>query len=306
MRHRRNKPFSLILFAAVMILLPQSLSAQARTDRTAPTAAQNIDFFIGSPDKVVPRTLFGALEVRDILTRNTGNPLRPAKKGAVLSGLNSVSRATLAPRRSTKPSSLSGVQDVLYIASGWGTIRSGKGTFSIRQGFGIIVPPKVEFTLSNEGDNPLVLYIIEEPLPDGFVPKETLVVKNDFDLPVSTDLRRADSDGWLLTEGDGLAALDGMDPVVFVPRSYISPHAHLPGDEEIWIALDEITVLLGDKKFVIPEGSAYRVPPDGRTGHVNLNTTNQDKRLLWLVLTSGTPVESAPEPQKKVDPRKLI
>jgi mannose-6-phosphate isomerase-like protein (cupin superfamily) len=247
--------------------------------------------FIGYWKDSKPRRLYGTLEVRDILTRCNGDPLRPAKKGAVLTGLNSVNHAVLAPGNSTKRATLSGVQQILYIASGWGTIRSGETASAIRQGFGVIIPPGVEFTLANGGDKPLTLYIIEEPIPAGFTPRKSLIVKNDFDTPISTNLRRADFRGWLFGRRDGLASLTGMDPIVFIPRSFVAPHVHLPGDEEIWIALDDINIQLGNQHRVLPEGSAYRVPPDGRTFHVNINDSNREKKLLWL---SRTP-ENLPE-----------
>jgi uncharacterized cupin superfamily protein len=58
---------------------------------------------------------------------------------------------------------------------------------------------------------------------------------------------------------------------------------HLPGDEEIWIALDEINIQIGGERRLLREGSAYRAPADARTPHVNINATNQDKRLLWIM-----------------------
>ena len=300
-----------ILFITAMILSPSSPEPQVRTARLeprnpSPPGSLNIDSFFGSREDAKPRKVYGGLEVRDLLTACTGDPLRPSKKGAVLTGLNFVSHGVLAPHSATKSTSLSGVQHILFIASGWGTIKSDSVTADIRQGFGIIIPPGVKFTLANGGVKPLTLYLIEEPVKKGFIPRKTLVIKNDFDTPISTNVRRAGSDGWLFGRPDGLAALDGMDVIAFVPRSYVAPHVHLPGDEEIWIALDDMNVQLGKENRVLGEGSAYKVPADGRTPHVNINDTRATLRLLWLMRTPDVPVERKPSPQRGRNSRDII
>lgn len=247
------------------------------------TNASNVDRYIGYWKDAKSRRIYGTLEVWDILTQAAGDPLRPVKKGAVLTGLNTVSYASLASLTSTRPTRLTGIQHVLYIASGYGKIVSGDIKADIRQGFGIIVPPGVEFTLTNGGEKPMTMYIVEEKLPKGFTPGKRITVKNDFDQPVNTNRNRSDARGWLFSSRDGLASLTGMDPIVFLPRSYVVPHVHLPGDEEIWVALDEINVQIGSERRLLREGSAYRSPADGRTPHVNINATDSDKRLLWIM-----------------------
>jgi mannose-6-phosphate isomerase-like protein (cupin superfamily) len=254
----------------------------------------NADYFIGYWKETKSRRLYGSLEVWDLLTHAAGDPLRPKKRGAVLTALNCVSYASLAPRTSTRTTRLSGVQYIFYIASGFGTIRSGRKKVEIRQGFGIIIPPGVEFTLANTGNNPLTLFVIEEPLPLGFKPAREMVVKNDFDHPISTNARRLDYRFWLFTPRDGLAAITGMDQIVFMPRTYVPPHVHLPEEEEVWIALDDMKIQIGREQRLLPAGSAYKPPADSTTPHVNINDTTENKRLLWLMkhrLTDGEPEE---------------
>jgi mannose-6-phosphate isomerase-like protein (cupin superfamily)/uncharacterized cupin superfamily protein len=300
-----------VLSLGLLGAFPASAGQQVIPARLSPgnpqsSAAPNLDYFFGEKDDVKPRKLYGGLEVYDLLTKCDGDPLRTTKRGAVLTGLNTVSYAVLAPRTTTKTASLSGVQQVLFVATGWGTIRSDSVTADIRQGFGIIIPPKVKFTITTGGDKPLTLYLIEEPVPKGFTPRKTITVKNDFDTPMSTNVRRAGSEGWLFGKRDGLASIDAMEVISFVPRSYVSPHAHLPGDEEIWIALDEITVRLGNTVRVLREGSAYKVPADGRTPHVNINDSRSARRLLWLARSPEIPSERAPSPRRQTNPRDLI
>jgi len=259
------------------------MCAQAATHVSPATAKSDADMFIGYWKECKPRRLFGSLEVWDLLTRARGNPLRPQKKGAVLTVLNCVSYASLAPRTSTRLTKSSGVQYIFYIATGYGAVSSGRRTVDIRQGFGIIIPPGVEFTLRNSGENPLTLYVIEEPLPRGFKPAQEMAVKNDFDKPVSTNARRLDFRYWLFSPGDGLAAITGMDQIVFLPRTYVPPHVHLPEEEEVWIALDDMKIQIGRQQRLLPAGAAYKPPSDSITPHVNINDSSENKRLIWLM-----------------------
>ena len=90
--------------------------------------ATDIDMFIGDWHDSEAKRKFGSLEVHDILTRCNGDPLRPKKKGAVLTGINAVSYGVLETNTETIPSTLDGVQLILYIASGEGTITTKAST----------------------------------------------------------------------------------------------------------------------------------------------------------------------------------
>lgn len=294
-----------LLPAAASPLLARSAQAAPQVQPTA-ASDPNADLFIGYWKDAATRRLYGSLEVRDLLTRAAGDSLRPSKKGAVLTEINSVSYATLAPGASTTPARLSGVQQILYFSSGYGAVKSRGKTREIRQGIGIIVPPEVEFTLSNTGDNPLALFIIEEPLRKDHIPSRSLVVKNDFDSPVSTNTRRADFRYWLFSRADGLSTLTGMDQIVFMPKSYVSPHAHPPGVEEIWIALDDMMIQIGKQQRVLPANSAYKAPANGRTPHVNVNESNQERRLLWVMRAPEVDRDDTPRSEKKELPDEVI
>lgn len=267
-------------FRNIAALLAAALSAGA--SRTF-AAALNVDFFIGYWKETRPRRLYGSLEVWDLLTRASGDPLKPKKRGAVLTVLNSVSHASLAPHATTRATKLSGVQHILYVITGHGTIKAAGTSTDIRQGFGIIVPPGVEFTLSNGGDNPLTLSVIEEPVASKTTLPRKVVVKNDFDGPLSTSVQRLDARFWLFTRRDGLAAATGMDQIVFVPRSFVPPHVHLPEEEEVWIALDDVKLQIGKEQRLLPAGAAYKPPADSRTPHVTLNDSAENCRLLWIM-----------------------
>ena len=62
-----------------------------------PAVDPNVDMFINDYRNAKPRTAYGSLVFRDILTRLEGDPIHPTRKGAVLSDIKTVSYATLAP-----------------------------------------------------------------------------------------------------------------------------------------------------------------------------------------------------------------
>jgi len=265
----------------------------------------DIDMFIGSWKDSVPRYLYGSLEVHDILTKCYGDPLRPTKRGAVLTDINTVSFAFLAAHSSTTPTSLDGVQHLYYIDSGEGIVKSGNKTVDLRQGIGIIMPPDIEFTMTNSRDEQLTMYIVEEPITEGFVPKIFMVIKDEYDNPISTNLNRVNNMNYFLFGiRDGLSTLIAFNPVMFEPRSIYPPHVHQEGEEEIWVAINgEMLIQMGLKRRKLPAGSAYKVPPDGKTPHININNTETSKKLLWL---SKVPVMRVPTGNKQQKLKGLI
>ncbi|MFA6472818.1 MAG: cupin domain-containing protein, partial [Candidatus Latescibacterota bacterium] len=94
------------------------------------------------------------------MTRLEGDPLHPQKKGAVLTSVRSISYGALKPGASTIPSRMFREQCIFYIVSGKGVIRSQNAEAGLREGIGALLPPGVEFTLSNTGKEPLILYMI--------------------------------------------------------------------------------------------------------------------------------------------------
>ena len=114
----------------------------------------NIDMYMGNWKNSMPRNIHGSLVVRDILTSCDSDPMHPTKKGAVLTEIKSVSYATLESHASTTPSKLEGEQELYYIQSGKGIIKSGKKSAKLLEGISIVIAPGIEFTMENTGDEP--------------------------------------------------------------------------------------------------------------------------------------------------------
>ena len=45
------------------------------------------------------------------------------------------------------------------------------------------MPANLEFTLKNTGDEPLTMYVINEPTPPSFRPNPTMLVRDENKLP---------------------------------------------------------------------------------------------------------------------------
>ena len=275
------KKIIVICLAVLVVITAFGIAQIPSPKKTEP----DIDMFIGSWKESDPRYSYGSLEIREILTRCKGNPMRPQKKGAVLTDINSLSFASLAVNTSTTQSKLEKEQFIIYINSGKGIIKSGSRTTDLHEGIGVLLPPGIEFSMTNTGDETLTMYIISEPIPEGFRPKMRMVVKNEFDNPISTSLSRTNrSNNWLFSRDDGLSTFIAINPIMFEPNSLVQPHLHPEDIEEVWIALKgDVMIQIGNQRRKLFEGSAYRAPADGITPHTNINNTDASKKMMWMM-----------------------
>ncbi len=286
MRFRALFTTALAVFAAGAVLAQPAPFSQLDGNPYNPATEPDIDMFIGNWLENPARTLHGTLIVRNILTPlEGGDPVHPAKRGAVLTDIKAFSHALLYPGLSTTPARLQGEQHILYVTEGIGEITAGGTTAALRSGIGAIVPPDLEFTIRNTGDESLAMYLITEPIPQGFTPNRTLVTTDTNIVPATTS-----SGHWvhiskrLFTKEDGLAVLIGLGPVWFAPMTMGQPHSHESGVEEIWFAISEnVNILLGKELRRLPPGAAYKIPPNGTTPHSTINLTDDPVETFWMM-----------------------
>lgn len=272
------------LASALFACLPLFCAAQASADR--------IDNYFADWHSAQAHTIRGSLEVRDIFTK--GNPQAPTQKGAVLRFINSYSYATLAPGAATKPTRLDGQQEIYFIASGRGTASAAGHSDDLYTNIAILVPASLEFTLKNTGNEPLAMYVINEPVPSGFRPNASILVRDENKIPISS------SDGhWahivktLFVTDDGLGTLQSVLTVALDPLTMGRPHVVDHDDiEEVWSALDGTSIaFVGNQLRKQTPGMAFYHIPDNKTPHTNINQ-NEDSQVRFLYFGRYHPHET--------------
>ncbi|MFA6472069.1 MAG: cupin domain-containing protein [Candidatus Latescibacterota bacterium] len=247
----------------------------------------DIDLFIGDWQNSIPFNSHGSITERAVLTKSTGDPLKPVRKGAVLTQANRLSRATIDPHVSTVPTKLKSEQEVFFVESGEGIITAAGNTAELRSGIFVLVPEGLEFTMTNTGNKLLVMYLINEPVPAGFTPKKELVVKDEKAMPFRDSgylkVHWSHNGKNVLTTQDGLATLKAVNYITFEPMSIGQPHSHAPEKEEVWLLVEgEYLLFLGKEIRWQNPGCAYKIPPNGTTPHSNINPTGEPARFLYF------------------------
>jgi mannose-6-phosphate isomerase-like protein (cupin superfamily) len=274
---------SLVLTFVTTILFCSSVAAQ--------TVTNTIDKYFADWRSSTPHTIRGSLQVRDIFTR--GDAKAPTEKGAVLRYVNSYTYATLASNASTKTTRLDGQQEVYFVESGRGTVTAGGQTSDLFRNIAILVPANLEFTIKNTGDQPLNMYLINEPVPSGFRPNSSILIRDENKLPItSSDGHWAHIVKTVFVTSDGLATLETVLTVALDPLTIGRPHVVDHDDiEEVWTALEGTSIaFVGNQLRKQTPGMAFYHIPDNKTPHTNLNQ-NEDSQVRFLYFARYHPHE---------------
>jgi mannose-6-phosphate isomerase-like protein (cupin superfamily) len=255
--------------------------------------SRRIDLFIGDWQGSMPRFEHGSLVLRDILTR--GDNFAPPEKGAVLRVANFFAYGRLAAGAWTTPAKLDGQQEVYYVLGGKGEITAGGDTARLQKDVAVLMPAGLEFVMKSTGAEPLTMYVINEPTPSGFHPKDKMVVKDEAAArrrtPADADpyIVGGASGHWahivkeLFSPADGLAAEQSVITVSVNPLTMGEPHPHRPGQEEVWAAIEGSSLMLmGTELRIQQPGMAFMLPPDAVTIHSNINAGDKPVKFLYF------------------------
>ncbi len=249
-----------------------------------PATDTDIDMYLHGWRGSIPRMVHG-LKVYDILVKGDG--LKPARPGAVLPYIDSFSYARLESRGVTPTETLAGVQEVYYVLAGDGTVTSGRKTSELHPGVAVFMPMGVPFSIANTGGSRLEMYLVTEPVPQGFKPRADMLVKDANAMPF-------DGIGghWfhevktLFTTPDGLAQAENVLQVTLDPLTIGHPHVFPVGQLEIWSqASGTSTCWIGKQIRIQEPGMAYQVPPDGKTAHSNINSSRDTEAVFFYVFS---------------------
>ncbi len=247
-----------------------------------PDIKPDIDMYFGDWRDSQPRRSHGSLVERDILTR--GSAMNPTLKAAVLERVNSYSYALLPPQAATTPTSLERQQEIFFFLTGNGTMTAGGETVDLYKGITILMPAGLEFVMNNPEEEPLTMFLVNEPIPDGFRSNEQMLVRDENTLPVTTRTIH-----WhhivkrVFTTADGLSTLEAILTVTFDPLTIGEPHPHGPCTEEVWTAMTGTTLaFIGTQLREHSPGVAYMVPPDEQTTHSNINHSKEQVKMFYF------------------------
>jgi mannose-6-phosphate isomerase-like protein (cupin superfamily) len=242
----------------------------------------DIDMYFKNWRDSIQLEMHGALAIRTILS--PGDPLNPTRPGAVLKYAKLFAHATVGPYESTQPTVLDGEQEIYYVYEGCGEIKSASTVAELRPGIGVLIPPDVEFIITNATDATLKMYLLIEPVPDGFDAQDDMVVVDEMKLPSgSGNPHWVSIHKGLFSKDNGLATLSSVLTVQFDPITMFHPHSHVEGIEEVWTTILGDGYVLYDKNLRHqPPGTAYYIAPDGETPHANLNVSESRFKLLYF------------------------
>ena len=266
----------IFLLGTVFVSLAQTLDGAPYDPEKDP----DVDMFLATWKDSNPRHTHGSLIERDILTR--GDQLNPPRKGATLEYVKKFAHATLYAGNSTIPVTLKGEQEIFYVISGQGVVQWEGKTAELREDICFLVPESLEFTMKNTGDEPLTMYLITEPVPDNFTPVKDVVIRDNKAVPFGTlDGHWCYQEKDLLLKNHGLGILHAVITLTLNPMTIGHPHVHVKGCEEVWTTVrGENIAWLGKEIRHQPPGTAYMIPPDGKTNHSNINESKSDQLLM--------------------------
>ncbi len=259
---------------------------------------RRIDRFIGDWHDSMPRHEHGSLVLRDILRH--GDNLTPPQPGAVLEAANFVAYGRLQPNDVTTSEKLDGQQEIYYIDGGTGEVTAGGKTAQLHKDIAFFVPEGLDFTMKNTGNDDLTMYVVNEPVPKGFVPRKDMLVADERNVPVRTPMEASPytlpgaSGHWahvvrdLFSRTDGLATVGDIITVELNPLTMGEPHPHRLYQEEIWVAMDGTSLaFIGTELRVQPPGMGYMIRPDDTMTHSNINSGDTPVKFLWFAGSSA-------------------
>lgn len=244
-----------------------------------PATDPDMNMFVNDYRNATPRSEHGGMVFYDILTPRGGGDLqRPTTKGGVLSVMTAVSRATLAPGAVASGSEPPGRYQALIATEGNGSITVGGKSYDVSPGSYFQLTPDIAFRMTNTGRNPMVFYVRTEPMPANFT-KVPFQVFNRYDNDRVFGAHWSHSCD--MVQSGGTRRFPPMTFCSMSPYSMPQPHSH-PG-EEVWVQVEgETTASVGKNLFTLRPGQAYRIPPNGRAAHSNMNLTDRMTKILYL------------------------
>jgi len=224
------------------------------------------------------RVTHGYMIERVIFTKKDTENL--GEEGAVMTHIDSFSRAYLESRCESVPTAHDDIQEVFYIVSGEGHFTAGDKDRSVREGDGIIVPPGITHSLQNSLDEPLEFLILVESAQEGVETSKEPILRNYRESPITKG-------HWnhlvhrVFAKDDGLVKLDSVLVVRMEPMQVADTHGHNAETDEIWYMLKGSGLHIVNREVRRQKpGDAIPVAPS--SGHCLINDTNEPLQTFYF------------------------
>lgn len=253
-----------------------------------------IDYYVGDANRAPTRVSHEVMLSQSILRQ--GDPNRPPSPGAALQFNKEVALVTLLPANAT-PILQHPEQEVLYVESGAGRLDDGKLGWDLKPGIAVLIPPNHPHRISAAPGSTLKMIDytrINEP--DTVARKDILVRDVDVMLMTERNVHWSNQTKYVFLGPDGLAPQDHVYIVYMGPMTIAGPHAHSPGQEELWIKVTEPPALmqLGSEIRPWPINAGFVAPPNGQTVHAAINSSSETQAFFYYSrLQPGAPERPA-------------
>jgi hypothetical protein len=138
--------------------------------------------------------------------------------------------------------------------------------------------------MTNTGTEPITMYLVNEPIPQGFRPNADMLVKDENSIPIDPSMGHwVHIVKYLFEVPDGLGSLERILTVCIDPMTLPHPHSHPEGTEEVWMQISgETLAFIGKQLRVQPTDYGYLIPPNGNTPHSNINTSDKQAKFFYF------------------------
>jgi mannose-6-phosphate isomerase-like protein (cupin superfamily) len=187
----------------------------------------------------------------------------------------------------SRPRTLRGVDELLYVVAGSGTLRIGDDEHALEPETGVYVADGETWTVENAGPDELVLVSVRAPAGNGADPDRRKVTVRYADqpaLPASPDREFR----YLVNQDAGCRDVTQFVGVIPPGRAPLHSHTY---DEVVYVVEGEGVLHLGDKDTPLAAGSCIHLPP--LVMHCLENVGTAPMRVLGVFHPSGDPASRA-------------
>lgn len=188
---------------------------------------------------------------------------------------------------SSRPRSLRGVDELLYVVAGSGTLRVGDDQHALEPETGAYVADGETWTVENTGAEELVLVSVRAPAGNGADPARRKVTVRFADqpvLPASPDREFR----YLVNQDAGCRDVTQFVGVIPPGRAPLHSHTY---DEVVYVVEGEGVLHLGERDTPLSAGSCIHLPP--LVMHCLENVGTAPMRVLGVFHPSGDPASRA-------------